>query len=236
MPTTHTPAGQRLIAGFGVVVCCALLMLAIPRFIGSLYALYPDAAFNQTRKPMPPAVYEKCLANLNQALSWYKNPDYYQAQGFFYLALYNVSPLLPLAKKQELLRQAQTAIIQGLTLSPIDPYGWFRLAAVDSLLKLPRPQIINALRLSFYAGRVEPELVMSRLAFSYDYYNDFNEEMQLLWQKQVRVAWTFQPAQLVKFVILHSEAKQIVEKAFANSPDDWKKFLKTLESHPKKTV
>ena len=236
MPSPRIFTGQRIIAGFGVLVCCGMLMLAVPRFIAGLYALYPEAAFNQTGKVIPPAVYEKCIADLNRALSWYKNPDYYQAQGFFYLSLFNVSPLLPLEKKQELLKQGQTAIIQGLTLSPIDPYGWFRLAAVDSLLKLPRSQSVNALRLSFYAGRVEPELVIPRLAFSYEYYNDFDEDMQRLWQNQVRVAWTFKPGQLVNFVALHPEAKQFVEKAFVNAPDDWKKFLKTLESYPKKTV
>ncbi len=236
MPKTKPLVGQRIIAGFGVLVCCGLLMLAVPRFIASMYALYPEAAFNQVQKVLPPEIYEKCIADLNSALSWYKNPDYYQSLGLFYLSLFNQSPFLPPAKKQELLNQGQTAIIQGLTLSPIDPYGWFRLAAVDSLLKLPRSQSVNALRLSFYAGRVEPGLVMPRLAFSYQYYKDFDEEMQMIWQKQALVAWTFQPAQLVEFVVLHPEAKQIVEKAFANSPDDWKKFSNTLESHPKKTV
>jgi hypothetical protein len=150
------------------------------------------------------------------------------------LALFHASPLQPLAKKQELLKQAQTAIIQGLKLSPVDPFGWFRLAAVDSLLKLPRQQIINALRLSFYAGRVEPELLITRLSFSYDYYNEFNDEMQMLWQKQVLVAWTFQATQLTKFVALHPEAKQLVEKAFVYSPDDWKKFTHDLEIYHQK--
>ena len=95
---------------------------------------------------------------------------------------------------------------------------------------------INALRLSIYAGRVEPELVMSRLAFSYDYYNDFNGEMQGLWRKQVLVVRAFQPAQLIKFVALHPEALQLVEMAFANSPDDWKKFSHDLEIYLQKNI
>jgi hypothetical protein len=75
---------------------------------------------------------------------------------------------------------------------------------------------------------------MPRLAFSYDYYNEFNEEMQSLWQKQVLVAWTFEPAQLVKFAALHPEAKQRVENAFVNTPDDWKKFSRNLEIYLQK--
>ena len=235
-PETNTLWGQRIIAGFGMIVCCGLLMLAVPRFVASLYALYPEAAFNQTQKALPPKIYEKCIADLSLALSWYKNPEYFQYQGFFYVQLFNVLPLQSQIKKQALLYKAQAAIIQGLTLSPIDPYGWFRLAAVESLLKLPRQQIINALRLSIYAGRVEPELVMSRLAFSYDYYNDFNEEMQGLWRKQVLVARAFQPAQLTIFVAQHPEARQLVEKAFDNSPDDWKKFSHDLELYLQKII
>ena len=235
-PETTTLWGQRVIAGFGIVVCCGLLMLAVPRYVASLYALYPEAAFKQTQEAIPPEIYEKSINDLNQALSWYQNPDYWQLKGFFYVALYNALPLQPLAKKQALLEQAQAAIIKGLTLSPVEPYSWFRLAAVDSLLNLPRQKIINALRLSFYAGRVEPELLITRLAFSYDYYNDFNEDMQRLWQNQAKVAWTFKPAQLVKFVARQPEAKQLVEKAFFNSPDDWKKFSHDLEIYLQKNI
>lgn len=220
---------ERIVAGFGVVVCCGLLMLAVPRFIASLYALYPESALKQTQKNLSPEVYEKGISHLTQALIWYKNPEYWQSQALLYLALLNTSSSQPLEKRQDLLKQAHISIIQGLKLSPVDPYAWFRLAAVDKMLKLPSEKIVNALRLSFYAGRVEPELLMSRLSFSFDYYNEFNEEMQRLWQKQVLVVWTFQAAKLVEFVALHPQSKPLVEEAFAYSPDDWKKFSLELE-------
>ncbi|MDO9271268.1 MAG: hypothetical protein Q7T96_19350 [Methylobacter sp.] len=234
MLKTNALSHERIIAGFGVVVCCGLLMLAVPRFIASLYALYPEAAFKQTETKLPVEVYQKSIAHLTQALSWYQDPEYWQTLAFFYLALFNASPSQPLAKEQELLKQAQQSVIQGLKLSPVDPYAWFRLATVDKRLQTPTLQIINALRLSFYAGRVEPDLLMPRLSFSYYYYNEFNEEMQRLWQKQIPVTWTFQPEQLVKFVALHLETKSLVEEALANSPDDWKKFSLDLESYIQK--
>lgn len=209
-------------------------MLAVPRFIASLYALYPEAVFKQTQEKLPPEVYEKSIAHLTQALSWYKDPEYWQTQAFFYLALFNASLSQPDVKEQELLKQAQASIIQGLRLSPVDPYAWFRLATVDKMLKMPASQIINALRLSFYAGRVEPDLLMPRLSFSYDYYNEFNKEMQSLWQKQIPVVWTFQAVPLVKFVALHPEVKPLVEEAFVYSPDDWKNFSLDLENYIQK--
>lgn len=233
MPKINVLSRQQVIAGFGVVVCCGLLMLAVPRFIASLYALYPEAVFKQADTKLPLDVYQKSIDHLTQALSWYEGPEYWQTQAFFYLELFNASPQ-PLAQKQELLKQAQASVIQGLKLSPIDPYAWFRLATVDEALKLPAPQIINALQLSFYAGRVEPGLLMSRLSFGYNYYHQFDEEMKRLWQKQVPVAWAFQAEQLVKFVALHLETKVLVEEALANSPDNRKKFSVDLESYIQK--
>lgn len=229
MRKANTLQNERIIASFGAVVCCGLLMLAVPRFVASLYALYPDAAFKQTQKNLPSGVYEKSIDHLNHALSWYENADYQQAKAFFYLAQLNAFPLQPLTKRQEALEQAHASIVQGLKLSPVDPYAWFRLAAVDKMLKRPSKDIIDALRLSFYAGRVEPELLMPRLSFSYDYYNELNEEMQRLWQKQIPVAWKFQSRQLIQFVALHPGAKHQVEEAFVYSPDDWKKFSHDLE-------
>lgn len=226
---------ERIIAGCGVVVCCGMLMLATPRFIASLYALYPEAAFKQTQQKLPQEVYEKSIADLNLALAWYKNPEYWQKQALFYLDFLNATPSTPLEKKQQILKQAQASVIQGLKLSPVDPYAWFRLAAVDKQLNTPSPQIINALRLSIYAGRVEPELLMPRLSLGYEYYDEFNEEMQALWKKQIPVAWTFQAAQLVKFVALHPEAKPLVEEALVHSSDDLKKFSDDLEILLKKT-
>lgn len=234
MPKVNILGYERIIAGFWLIICCGLLMLAVPRFIASLYALYPEAALKQTSEKLPLEVYEKSIADLNLALAWYENPEYWQSQAFFCLSLLNAFPSQPLAKKQELLKQAQASTIQGLKLSPVDPYAWFRLAAVDKMLNLPSGQIVNALRLSFYAGRVEPELLISRLSFSYDYYNEFNEEMQRLWQKQIPVAWTFQADRLVQFVALHPEAKHLVEEALVYSPDDWKKFSHDLEIHLQK--
>jgi hypothetical protein len=224
-PNTKLLNSQKILALIGISVCCGLLLLAVPRFIASLYALYPEAAFKQMPQTLPTEVYEKSIADLNKALSWYQNPIYWQAQGFFYLQLFYTRPFQTPAQKQTYLKQAKAAITRGLSLSPVDPRGWLQLAVVDSLLKSPKQPIINALRLSFYAGRVEPELVISRLRFSYIYYADFTEDMQQLWQKQIPVAWVFKAQQLVKFIAAHPEAKQLALKAFIYSPEDADKFL-----------
>ena len=222
-------SNERIIAGVGVVICCGLLLSAIPRFVASLYALYPEAMLKQMQDNLPIAVYEKSIAHLDGALRWNEKSEYRQAQALSYLTLLDKSSFPAPEKRKGLLKDAQISIIQGLKLSPVDPYAWFRLATVDSMLKMSSENSINALRLSFYAGRVEPQLLMPRLSFSYIYYNEFDEEMQQLWKKQLPVAWAFQSEQLVNFVILHPEAKRLVEEALIYTPDDWKKFSHDLE-------
>ena len=227
---------QPIIAGNGLVICSVLLMLAIPRLMASCYDLYPETAIHQTTDKLPTNVYEKCIADLTKGLSWVQSADYWQTQAFFYQKLINTPPFQDPPKRRVLLKNAQTAIHNGLALSPIDPFGWFNLASVDNLLAAPTPQIINALRLSFYAERVEPELVMKRLAFSYNFYADFNEDMQQQWQKQLNTAWTFTPGELIKFVVLHPETRGLVLQALVYSPDDTNKFILDLERTLKKPL
>ena len=225
---------QRLSACFGALLCSSLLILAVPRFIAANYALYPNTAYPLTENILPHTVYENSISDLSSALSWHKQADYWQSLGHFYVELVKSNPYISEEQNQAHLKNAQAAVLEGLALSPVDPYGWYQLALIDSQLKAPRLAIINALRLSFYAGRVEPELVMPRLFFSYDYYNDFSADMQKIWQKQITIAWLFKPLQLVIFVLQHPEAKQLVLNAFINAPDDANKFINLLAARTKK--
>lgn len=133
----------------GLLFCSALLILAVPRFIGSLYALYPDAVYQDSQNTLTSEIYQQGIDDLNLALSWYNNPDDWKKQSYFYLMLHKNQNFLIQSQNQTLLKQAQIAMINGLTLSPIDPYGWLQLAEIDELLKMPHQQVINDLRLSF---------------------------------------------------------------------------------------
>ena len=221
-------------AGLIGLVCCGLLVLAIPRFIASVYALHPEAVYQQIQDNLPVAVYEKSVSDLSKALVWYENPDYRQLKAVFLLLIANAQPADAFQKKRDLILQARDSMIQGLKLSPVDPYAWFRLATLYQSLNMPDVQIIDTLQMSFYAGRVEPDLLMPRLVFSYNYFNSFNAEVLALWKKQLPVCWIFHPDKLVEFVATHPNAKHLVEEALVYSPDDWKKFSYDLEIFLKK--
>ena len=225
MPKTKVCLSQKTLAGLGILLCSGLLALSVPRFIASIYALYPVAVYNDNQDTLTAAIYEKSIQDLNEALTWQQEPEYLKKQSYFYLKLFALETLQTKAQKKARLIQAQTAIINSLALSPIDPHGWLQLAEIDEQLNQPKQQIIEALRLSFYAGRVEPELVIPRLLLSYKYYPDFTLDMQKDWQKQVLIAWTVKAPQLLEFIALHPDAQAIALTAFDNSPDEAAKFL-----------
>jgi hypothetical protein len=228
--------GQQPIAALGLLICCGLLMLAVPRLLASGYALYPESATEQNQDKFTTDIYERCISDLKQALLWNQSAHYWQIQAAFYQRLFNTHPFQEFQKKRTTLKNIQSSIQQGLAISPVDPFGWFHLAKVNKLLETPKPEVINALQLSFYAERVEPELVINRLAFSYEYYADFNHDLQQLWQNQLLTAWTFTPGELIKFVAQNPETKEIALQAFVNSPDDAEKFLHDLERTLKKPL
>ena len=226
---------QRVVAIAALIVCSGVLALAVPRLLSSCYALYPEVAYKKSlEKTLTSDIYERCISDLTLSLSWHQNAYDWQKQAYFYLKLFSLQPFQADEKKRELLKNAQKAINKSLVLSPIDPFGWFHLATVNRLLQAPAAQVIDDLRLSLYSGRVEPELVMERLAFSHRYYLDFNADMQQQWQKQLLLAWNFKGPELIRFVIQRPESKQLALQAFVYSPDEADKFLHALEIALKK--
>ncbi len=219
------------------MICSGVIALALPRLISSAFALHPQVAYQLSQETkLSTEIYQNAIDDLNLALAWHQSAYQWQEQAYFYLKLYNSQPVQDAEKRREQLNSAQTALSQGLALSPIDPFGWFQLASADKALKKPTDQIIDDLRLSVYAGQVEPELVIARLAFSYSFYGYFNEDLQKQWQKQLLIAWAFKGPELAKFVGQHLEIKPVVLQAFTYSPDDADKFIKTLEIALKKPL
>ena len=229
----NSPYQQRFIAGFGVIFCLGMLFLSVPRLVASLYALYPEAIFKQEHSSLSKEVYEEAIADLTKALAWYNNPEYLQMRGVFYLALFNTFPPGVSEQNLQLIRQARQDTMQGLKLSPVDPAAWFRLAMMDYVLKEPDQKVIEALIMSFYAGRVDYELLFPRLFFSYLYLDRFNDEMRQIWQKQLPLAWSAQPTTLMAFVAQHRDVRLLVEEALINSPDDLKNFTDAFENYIK---
>jgi hypothetical protein len=224
------------LAGVGVTVSVGLIALEVPRFISCLYALYPETVYQQMQKDLPRDAYEKSIDNLSKALFWHENASYRQMLGLYRLQLLVLPPIMDAAQQSSMIVEAKHDIELGLQLSPVDPVSWFRLAMVNKMLRATHQDIIDCIRMSLYAGQVEPDLLMSRLAFAYDYYVEFTEELQKDFEKQIRLCWHFRPQELLVFVATHPDADRLVEKAFVLSPDDLNRFNHELESYIQKTL
>lgn len=227
---------DRFLAGFGAIVCGLVLTLAIPRFIAHCYALYPEAVdqrLKQSKQTLSIDAYEKSSVNLEKARAWFESGDKWQMQAFLHL-LHLKSTQPPQEKRLRLIQQARHAIVQGLRLSPVDPYAWFRLAVVDKMLGVKPQILLDALRLSIYAGRVEPDLLMPRVSFSYRYYDEWDDEMRSLLKGQIRLLWLFRPKELVAFAAAHPGSLPRVREALFFSTDEWNRFSRNLESYTRK--
>ncbi len=226
-------------AGIGIVISCASLYLAVPRFISSLYALYPNTAYNQSETKIPLNILESCITDLTDAISWQKDSAYFKKIGVFKLKNAELISIKLQVFREPILREAQKAFINALTISPVDPIAWYQLAYVDSLLNEPIDKIINDLRLSYYAGRVEPDYTMDRIKLSYRYYYNLPEDMITIFNQQINLAWQFNlPWQidfneLIQFYVDNNEFKKLTDNAINLSPDENIKFHQQIDRYLK---
>lgn len=220
-------------SGCFFLLCLVLLVVSVPRFVGSIYALYPETLLKQ-KSSIADDVYLKAIEDLEDAIRWHDAPVYWQELGLCYLQLYN-SSTLNLDLKQNFLTKAQFAIANGLKGSPVDPFAWFRLAAARDLAGDSVESVEAAYQLSLYTGRVEPELVMPRLIFGYRYLYAFDPELRQMWLKQIPIAFQFQPAELVSFAVHNPPFRPFVDAALLFDKDKLNQFNQSFEKFSRQT-
>ena len=234
MPALKKMLPKSLSAWAFSFLCLSMLLISLPRLIGSVYALYPETLLKQNT-PLTDEVYGKAIDNLNDALQWHNDPRYWQLMGICYLHLFN-SPAQSTEEKLRLLDKAQDSMVNGLKGSPIDPFAWFRLASARSLAGASVDSVAAAYKLSLYSGRVEPELVMPRLILGYKYLYAFDSELRQMWLKQIPIAYQFQPAELVNFTVLNPGVKPFVEAVFWFDTAKLKQFNHAFENTYQQTI
>lgn len=222
---------NRLIAAGGAIVSIMLLVMAVPRLLASLYALYPESVLQHTQETdrLPSEqVFQQSSDDLNKALAWFETPKYWENLASLHFLQENSSEISS-SESQELLGKSRTETINGLKLSPVDSFAWFRLAIVDKLLGAESESVVDSLRLSIYAGRVVKGLLLPRLTLAFPYLEDVDEEMEALIKDQIRLAWSFQGRQLLEFTVNRPDFIAWINDALIYSPDDWTRFSRDFE-------
>jgi len=226
---------NRLLAGICAIACIVLLMRVVPRFIASLYALYPESvlqqALQETDRPLSEEILHRSGADLDNALVWFASAEYWQNLAILHTLQENS---LAISSEEDLLPKSKSEIINGLKLSPVDSFAWYSLATVDDLLGAEPESVLDSIRLSIYAGRVDQGLLLPRLALAFSYVGEFDEEMEALIKGQIRLAWAFQRQGLVEFTADQPDFLIWVNDALINSPDDSARFLHDLENFNQK--
>lgn len=214
---------------FGIMTCACLILAATPRLISAFYLMFPAQVSEQFRKEPDSVNLSHLLKSemyASMALDWFETGASWQV-----LTLSKVrqlSYIAPSARQQKRQEIYQTNA-KGLALSPIDPYAWYRLASIEKNLNHPANKIINSLRLSCYAGRVEPRLLLKRVGFLHQYLAFLDKEMLDILFDQVRLSSLLQPRDLVTLVQQKPSLMPIVHEALQYDLEHLENFLQLFE-------
>ncbi|QQR68574.1 MAG: hypothetical protein IPI58_06925 [Alphaproteobacteria bacterium] len=133
---------------------------------------------------------------------------------------------------QEGIASALAAQQHALSLTPVDTFGWMRLAYLRLRTGAPMPGVVKALALSLDTGPHEPILAKSRMTMMALLRNQLSPETWEEWPAQARLAWrkeaagTFLAARLAQVL---PELRQ----ALAESPGDVQRFDAMFAKLPK---
>ena len=107
-----------------------------------------------------------------------------------------INPENPLYQRRAAFEAAIEAAETSLALAPAQPRTWLRVAQARSWLRYPPEQVIDALKMAIFTGRVEPSMFMTRLALGLAYLPRMDGEGQAMVRDQVLLAWQLQPREL----------------------------------------
>lgn len=218
----------RLVPLFGLLCCTLLAMTAFSKLMASLYLLYPQQIDNQYRQKSSAITlnqHRESEIAIKKALQWNESPEAWQ-----YLSIAQTRQLQDAGDSaQRLLQEIYQNTINGLGLSPVDPYNWYRLAVIKQILHHPSDKIIGAIRLSCYAGRVEPTLLLKRIRLLQAYRNQLNDEMQDILHDQIRLAALLQFRRLIQLAYEQPDLIPVVGTALQHEPELWHRFQQSLD-------
>lgn len=117
---------------------------------------------------------------------------------------------------EQSLAEAKNAV----TLAPAQPMVWQRIARIHAWLGDAAEAVIRPLKMSIYAGRVEPTLLIGRLELGYRYLAAMDAEATVLLRDQTLLTWKLQPRELSRAIDEQRINWQGIRTVLAGSNDD----------------
>ena len=178
-----------------LLLCLSLFLLwtAFPRLQASLLYLPVDTAIN--RYYDQGAIDTAQLPGLQQrardAIAAHPHHRYWDG-----LSLLHFLQAADTGRRLNERRQSFEAVIdtaeQSLAMAPAQPRTWLRVAQARSWLRYPPDEVIDALKMAIYTGRVEPSMFLTRLVLGLAYLPRMDGEGQSMMRDQLLLSWQMQ--------------------------------------------
>lgn len=221
--------GRAVTIGFGAVLCVVMLYLAVPRLVAAVL-LFPGNgplhALENGRVPATPQL-EAVVSSRSAAMGWIDEGSLWNDRALARLMLAQ-SAAKDAKPNPTLLKVASSDLDAGLTLAPVSPYAWARLAYVRYLLNGSGPGVASALRLSFLTGPFEAEMTFPRLRLALTVYSNFDVEERELAKRQIRFAWLLSRDEVVDLAV-ESQRILVFRLALISQPQDLAVFDSMLK-------
>jgi hypothetical protein len=213
---------RTLAIGLGALVGVLILYFAVPRTIAAVLLMPGDRPLHVIQNGrLPPArEIEEIVSSRSAALHWVEQGRLLSDRSLARLTLAEqaANDAKPDPGKLEEVARDLTA---GLSLEPVNPHAWARLAYVRFLQKglSADAGVASALRLSFLTGPYEPEMTFPRLRLALAVWSNFSTEDRELGRRQIRFAWLLSRDEVVDLAV-QSQRILVFRLALVGQPQD----------------
>ncbi|MFT5141351.1 MAG: hypothetical protein ACI9CB_003025 [Rhodothermales bacterium] len=196
----------------------SLFSISWPRLNASLTYLPVDTAIKNyyATREIPTLQLPGLITQARKAIEKHDHYRYHDGLSALYY-LRGTDDLSPTLERQSALEQAIAEAEISVSISPARPMTWQRIAQTHDLLRHSSDTIIAPLKMSIYAGRVEPTLLLGRLELGYKYLDGLDEETKGLLLDQTLVTWKLKPRELTSAIKNQRILRQGVAQLLSNT-------------------
>ena len=211
---------RRLRSGSPVATAVALLALAgalialsVPPVLASLAALPGEAVLArlQDRKAVTAGELERLIRSRESALAWRQTGRLWTDLALARLMLLERRRVI---RADVDLPPVREALRRGLMLAPANPYGWTRLATVESASGAAMDRLAAHVRMAILTGPYERPLLFARLELALAVWREAAGEDRRRIARQIRWAWCAD-RQAVLAAAERADAAEAVRSALA---------------------
>lgn len=198
MTSRNLHAMRRSLALLVLASAGVLMTLAWPRLHASWTYLPVDTALAKyfATREIPTAQLQPLIGVANDSLRIHNHFRFWEGLSLLHY-LHAQDAATPGWERRPALRRSLRAARESVRRAPANPRVWLRMARIQAVLGAPEDQVLPPLRMSILTGRVEPNLMLSRLELGYRYHAGLDAETVALLRDQTVLAWRVEPARLI---------------------------------------